>query len=111
MNHLALTFIPLMQANTTAPGQGNALVTLLPLVLVFVVFYFFMIRPQMKKQKEMTNYRNSLKRGDKVITTGGIYGRILEVKDNSVMMDAGGDVKLKVDKNAVIKDPSADDQN
>jgi preprotein translocase subunit YajC len=99
-----------MPVNTTTPGQGNALVTLLPLVLVFVVFYFFMIRPQMKKQKEMNEYRNSLTRGDKVITTGGIYGRVLEVKDNYVMIDAGGDVKLKVDKNAVMKDPSVDEQ-
>jgi preprotein translocase subunit YajC len=92
-----------------ATGQSNALITFLPLILVFVVFYFFMIRPQMKKQKEMNNYRNSLKRGDKVITTGGIYGRVYEVKDNYVMMDAGGDVKLKVDKNALVKDPSADE--
>jgi preprotein translocase subunit YajC len=68
-----------------------------------------MIRPQMKKQKEATNYRSSLKRGDKVITTGGIYGKIYEVKDNYVMMEAGGDVKLKVDKNAVMKDPSTDE--
>jgi len=94
-----------------ATGQGNALVTFLPLLLVFVVFYFFMIRPQMKKQKEMTNYRNSLKKGDKVITTGGIYGRIYEVKDNYVMMEVGGDFKLKVDKSALVKDPTSGDQN
>jgi preprotein translocase subunit YajC len=62
----------------------------------------------MRKQKEMTNYRNSLKKGDKVITTGGIHGRITEVKDTFVTMDVGGDVKLKVDKNALLKDPSAD---
>ena len=75
MNNLA--FILLMgQPAGAGTGQSNALVTFLPLLLVFVVFYFFMIRPQMKKQKEMTNYRNSLKRGDKVITTGGIYGKI-----------------------------------
>ena len=92
-----------------ASGQSNALITFLPLILVFVVFYFFMIRPQMKKQKEMNNYRNSLKKGDKVITTGGIYGRVSEVRDNYVMLDAGGDVKLKVDKNALVKDPSADE--
>lgn len=92
----------------TASGQSNALVTFLPLLLVFVVFYFFMIRPQMKKQKEMTNYRNSLKKGDKVITTGGIYGKIWEVKDNFVMLEVGGDLRLKVDKSALIKDPSAD---
>jgi preprotein translocase subunit YajC len=96
-------------AQQAAAGQTNPLVTLLSLILVFVIFYFFMIRPQMKKQKEMNNYRNSLKRGDKVVTTGGVYGRVLEVKDSYIMMDAGGDVRLKVDKNALLKDPSADD--
>lgn len=89
-----------------AAGSGNALISLMPLILVFVVFYFFMIRPQMKKQKELSNYRNSLKKGDKVITTGGIYGRVAEVKDNIVMLDVGGDVKLKVDKSALLKDPT-----
>jgi preprotein translocase subunit YajC len=89
-----------------AAGQSNPLLTFLPLILVFVVFYFFMIRPQMKKQKEMNTYRSSLKKGDKVITTGGIYGKIVEVKDNIVIMDVGGDVKLRVDKNALLKDPS-----
>jgi preprotein translocase subunit YajC len=96
------------QPSGTASGQSNALVTFLPLLLVFVVFYFFMIRPQMRKQKEMTNYRNSLKKGDKVVTTGGIYGRIYEVKDNYVMLEVGGDLRLKVDKSALIKDPTAD---
>ena len=107
MNYLA--FILLMgQPSGTGSGQSNALVTFLPLLLVFVVFYFFMIRPQMKKQKEMTNYRNSLKKGDKVITTGGVYGRIYEVKDKFVMLEVGGDLKLKVDKSALVKDPTAD---
>ena len=91
-------------------GQSNALVTFLPLILVFVVFYFFMIRPQMKKQKEMTNFRSTLKRGDKVVTTGGIYGRVYEVKENYVIMEVGGDIKLKVDMNALLKDPSAEDK-
>ena len=82
---------------------------LIMLVLILVVFYFFMIRPQMKKQKELNNYRKDLKRGDKVITTGGIYGRVYEVKENTITMEVGGDVKLKVDKNAVLKDPSVDE--
>ena len=107
MNNLA--FILLMgQPAGGASGQSNALVTFLPLLLVFVIFYFFMIRPQMRKQKEMSNYRSSLKKGDKVITTGGIYGRIHEVKDNYVMLEVGGDLRLKVDKNALVKDPTAD---
>ncbi|MGE5419369.1 MAG: preprotein translocase subunit YajC [Chloroflexota bacterium] len=106
MTNLALLL--LAQPAGTA-GQTNPLVTFLPLILVFVVFYFFMIRPQMKKQKEMTSYRSSLKRGDKVITTGGIYGRVYEVKDTWVLVEVGGDVKLKIDKNALMKDPSVDD--
>ena len=107
MNNPAFILLMGQPASTTG-GQPNALVTFLPLLAVFVIFYFFMIRPQMKKQKEMTNYRNSLKKGDKVITTGGIYGKIYEVKDNHVMLEVGGDLKLKVDKSALIKDPSAD---
>lgn len=108
MTNLAYIFLMAQPAGTT-PGQTNPLMTFLPLILVFVVFYFFMIRPQMKKQKELTNYRSSLKKGDKVITTGGIYGRVYEVKENYILMDAGGDVKLKVDKSALIKDPSTDE--
>jgi preprotein translocase subunit YajC len=109
MNNLA--FLLLLPQPAGAAGQSNALVTFLPLLLVFVVFYFFMIRPQMTKQKEMANYRSSLKKGDKVVTTGGIYGRVYEVKDNHVMLEVGGDIRLKVDKSALLKDPTADVQN
>ncbi len=91
-----------------APAQGspNLLTGLLPLILVFVVFYFFMIRPQMKKQKELTNYRNAITKGDKVITTGGIYGRVVDVTDNVVTVEIANDVKIRVDKNAILRDPS-----
>lgn len=107
MNNLA--FILLMaQPSGSGSGQNNALVTFLPLLLVFVVFYLFMIRPQMRKQKEMTNYRNSLKKGDKVVTTGGIFGKVYEVKDTYVMLEVGGDLRLKVDKSALMKDLTAD---
>jgi preprotein translocase subunit YajC len=98
MTNFAYLFLMGQPAGTA--GQSNPLVT----------FYFFMIRPQMKKQKELNTYRTSLKRGDKVVTTGGIYGRIYEVKDNYATIDVGGDVKLKVDKSALLKDPSADEQ-
>ena len=104
-----LAFVYLMGPQAGTAGQSNPYLTFLPLILVFVVFYFFMIRPQMKKQKEMTNYRSSLKKGDKVVTTGGIYGRIFEVKDNYVTVDVGGDVRLKIDKSALLKDPSAEE--
>jgi len=99
------------QPGGTSTGQGNMSMSIIMMLLLFVVFYFFMIRPQMKKQKEMTNFRNALKKGDKVVTTGGIYGRVNEIKDNFVMMDVGGDIKLKIDKNALIKDPTVDEQN
>lgn len=101
-----LVYVYFMAQPSGASGSANPLVTFLPLILVFVVFYFFMIRPQMRKQKELTSYRNALKKGDKVITTGGIYGRVLEVKDNIVILDVGGDVKLKIDKSALLKDSS-----
>ena len=107
MTNLAYLF--LMGQPSGGAGQSNPLLTFLPLILVFVVFYFFMIRPQMKKQKETNNYRTSLKRGDKVVTTGGIYGKIYEVKDNFVTLDVGGDIRLKVDKSALLKDPTADE--
>jgi preprotein translocase subunit YajC len=89
----------------TPEGQ-NPLVTFLPLILVFVIFYFFMIRPQMRKQKELSNYRSSLKKGDKIVTTGGIYGRVNDVKDTTVTVDVGDNVLLKIDKSAVLKDAS-----
>jgi len=109
MTNFAYLFL-MGQPAAAGTGQSNALVTFLPLILVFVVFYFFMIRPQMKKQKEMNNFRSTLKRGDKVVTTGGIYGKVYEVKENHIIMDIGGDIKIKVDMNALLKDPSADDK-
>ena len=95
-----------LQATPAGQGSPNMLTGLLPLLLVFVVFYFFMIRPQMKKQKELTNYRNAIAKGDKVITTGGIYGKVVDVTDNVVTIEIANDVKIRVDKNALLKDPS-----
>lgn len=92
------------------PAQGaeqpNPIMTFLPLILIIVVFYFFMIRPQMKKQKEVAAFRNSLQKGDKVVTTGGIYGKIIELKDNTVLLQVDDNVKLRVDKSALVKDMS-----
>lgn len=91
------------------PAQGtepNPIMTFLPLVLIIVVFYFFMIRPQMKKQKELAAFRNSIAKGDKVVTTGGIYGKILEIKDNTVLLQVDDNVKLRIDKAAIVKDMS-----
>jgi preprotein translocase subunit YajC len=63
-----------------------------------------MIRPQQKKQKELVKFRNSLAKGDKVITAGGIYGKIVEVSDNYVFVEIDSNVKIKVDKSSIVKD-------
>jgi preprotein translocase subunit YajC len=96
----------LMAAPAAGGEQPNPIMTFLPLILVIVVFYFFMIRPQMKKQKEVAAFRNSLAKGDKVVTTGGIYGKILELKDNTVLLQVDDNVKIRVDKAAIVKDMS-----
>lgn len=93
-------FIVLQQAAT----QGGGLMSFLPLILIIVVFWFFMIRPQMKRQKELKNFRESLQKGDKVVTTGGIYGKIAEIQDYYVILEVEGQVRLKIDKSAVVKD-------
>ena len=88
------------------PGAGGAgMQSLIFLLLIIVVFYFFMIRPQVKKQKEATNFRSSLKKGDKVTTTGGIYGKINDVKERTVTLEIADNVIVKVDKTAVTADP------
>jgi preprotein translocase subunit YajC len=91
----------------TPPQEGqNPLISFLPLLLIILVFYFFMIRPQMKKQKDLRNFRESIKKGDKIVTTGGIYGKINDISGQVVTIDVGNNVHIKVDKNAVLKDPT-----
>ena len=96
----------LMGQPAAGAEPANPIMTFLPLILIIVVFYFFMIRPQMKKQKEVAAFRNSLAKGDKVVTTGGIYGKIIEMKDNTVLLQVDDNVKIKVDKAAIVKDMS-----
>jgi len=86
--------------------EANPLMSFLPLLLIVVIFYFFMIRPQMKRQKEIRKFRSSLSKGDKVVTTGGIYGRIVEVKETTIILEVSKDVQIKVDKNGIVKDMS-----
>lgn len=85
-------------------AAGGGLMSFLPLILIIIVFWFFMIRPQMKRQKELKNFRDALKKGDKIVTTGGIYGKVLEIGDYYIIMEVEGQNRLKIDKSAVIKD-------
>jgi len=89
--------------------QGGGLSMWIMLILIFAVMWLFMIRPQRKQQKEMEQFRNSLKKGDKVITAGGIYGTIADVKENEryVILKVDNDTRIKVDKSSLQKDPSA----
>ena len=87
--------IILLQA---AEGQGSA--QLLFFGLIFVVMYFFMIRPQVKKQKKENKFRSELSKGDQIITIGGIHGKIIELKENSVIIENYG-VKMKIEKSAI----------
>ncbi|MBL7933856.1 MAG: preprotein translocase subunit YajC [Bacteroidia bacterium] len=89
-------------------GQGGGIMSFLPLIAIVVVFYFFMIRPQMKKAKDQKKYIEGLKKGDKILTIGGIYGKIVEVRDDAtIIMEVEDGTKLKISKNAVSNDATA----
>ncbi len=96
----------LMAPQQGAEGNPNPYTGFIMMGLIIAVFYFFMIRPQVKRQKELKKFRESLQKGDKVVTTGGIYGKIAEIKDNYILLQVDDNVKLRVDKSAVVKDMS-----
>lgn len=97
-----MNFSVILQQNAQS-GAGNWSF-LIMMGLIFVVMYFFMIRPQQKKQKDLAKFRNSLEKGDKVVTIGGIYGTVSEVKEKYVLMEVDSNVKLRIDKSAIVKD-------
>ena len=100
-----ILFFPLQAAQQAAPSAGAGAGGMwIMILLLFGVMYFFMIRPQRKQQKELEAFRSSLKKGDKVITTGGIYGTVDEITDKTVLIKVDGDVKLRMDKNSIVKD-------
>ena len=87
-------------------GGANSMSFWIMLILIFVVMWLFMIRPQRKQQKELENFRSGLKKGDRVITAGGIYGTVAEVDGNTVLLKVDGEVKLRVDKSSLQRDPN-----
>lgn len=99
----------LLQAPVAANPQQGGYSSIILIVLMIVVFYFFMIRPQMKKQKEMKKFRDSIKNGDKVITAGGIYGKVKEVKETVIVLEIADNVRISIDKGSVY--PNAADSN
>ena len=85
---------------------ANPIMQFLPIVLIIVVFYFFMIRPQMKKAKDHKKFIEELKKGDKVVTSAGIHGKIVDLNETTFLIEVEGGTKIRFDKSAVSLDAS-----
>ena len=88
------------------PGFMQQYSFLIMLGLMFLVMWLFMWRPEAKRRKQMQEFRNNLKKGDKIITAGGIYGVVKEVKETTLLIEVDGNVTLRIDKNIVVAVPS-----
>ncbi len=91
--------------------EGGGLMSFLPLILLVIVFYLFFIRPQMKKSKDQRKYREAIKKGDKVVTIGGIHGKVLDVKETTLVIEIDGQNRLTIEKSAVSGDNQQINQN
>jgi preprotein translocase subunit YajC len=87
-------------------AAANPIMQFLPIVLIIVVFYFFMIRPQMKKAKDHKKFIEELKKGDKVVTSAGIHGKIIDLNETTFLIEVEGGTKIRFDKSAVSLDAS-----
>ena len=101
-----MNFFTLLQAAGAAQQPGGCMSFWIMMIAIVAVMYFFMIRPQRKQQKELEKFRSELKKGDKVVTAGGIFGTIAEIQERSVLIKVDGEVKLRVDKNSIVRDYS-----
>jgi preprotein translocase subunit YajC len=94
---------------TPAQGSGSGISMILMMAVIIAIFYFLMIRPQQKKQKDIQKAREALKPGDKVLTAGGIYGKLKEVNDKDMVVEIADNTRVHIDKNSVFA--SAEDAN
>jgi preprotein translocase subunit YajC len=101
--YFIMLLILLAQAQPAAPaGAGpNPLASFLPIILIFIIMYFVLFRPQMRRQKEQRRLISSLKTGDRVVTSAGIHGMITNVKDTTVTVKVADNVKIEMEKSAV----------
>ncbi|RYD81756.1 MAG: preprotein translocase subunit YajC [Sphingobacteriales bacterium] len=90
----------ILMSGTGGGGLGQVQ-TFLPFIMIIVVMYFFMIRPQAKKAKDQASFKDNLNKGDKIVTIGGIHARIVEKRDNTFLIDAGNGQKFEIEKSAV----------
>ncbi len=100
-----LSKVLLQVADPAAGGTGGSYMSILMIVAMIAIFYFFMIRPQQKRQKDIQKAREAMKVGDKVVTAGGIHGRIKEVSEHSMLIEVADSVRLRVDKASVYASP------
>ena len=91
-------------------SAGSSIMSLLPMVLIFVIFYFFLIRPQVKKQKIIENMINDLKKGDKVVAAGGLHGVVHKIEDNVIYLEIAENVRIKAMKSSVTEVLSRDNK-
>ncbi|MGQ9464821.1 MAG: preprotein translocase subunit YajC [bacterium] len=91
-----------LYGQTSGQSQSNPLFSLLPLILIFVVFYFLLILPQQKRQKQHQQLLNSLKKGDRIITSSGIYGTIANIKENVVSLVIADGVKVDIERSHIV---------
>ena len=91
----------LAQNPPASPGAGGGLIGLLPILFIFIIGYYVMIRPQMRRQKEQQRLVAALKTGDRVVTSAGIHGMITNVKDTTVIVKVADNVKLEMEKSAI----------
>ena len=96
----------LLMAPQQEGGEGSGWMSFLPLILIIVVFYFFFIRPQMKKSKDQKKFRASIQKGQKVLTIGGIHGRIVEMQETTVTLEVENGVRFRVEKSAIASSTS-----
>lgn len=106
-----LNIFLMAQPSGAQGSSSSSWYSFLPLILIVVVFYLFFIRPQMKRSKDQKKFRESLEKGQKVITIGGIHGRIVEIQDSTVTIEVEGQVRLRVEKSAIAIDNSQTIEN
>ena len=92
----------LLQANPNTEGVSF----FLPMILILFVFYFFMIRPQINRQKEEEKFQSNIKKGDKIVTSGGIHGKINGIKEGEIILEINNTTKITIDKDAISREKS-----
>lgn len=105
-----MPFLPVLQAAPAAAGSAAGLASLLPILLIFVIFYFLLIRPQNKKQKELERQVAALKKGDKVVTAGGIHGVVSSTKEKTIIVKVDENTKIEFSRSAISGIVSEEDK-